>query len=447
MTDTPTAESDGDAQHPTDGPTLRATPGTGLVDEPLTVELTGLEPGRRVTLAAAFADLDERWAGEATFEADADGVVDPAERAPVAGDYDGARPMGLVQAARRRGDGERTAAYDLQLSARADGATLAEATVTRRTRAPGVEQVTLDPAETGLAGELYLPPDGDRSRGPEPGVLLLHGSGGTLPRRKAAMLASRGVAALALQYVGEPEPVPDVLREVPASYFGRAVDWLRGREAVAGGGVGVLGVSRGTEAAVLTAAHCGGVDAVVAYAPSAYCWPGRGEDPAGTPAAWSVDGEPVPTVPHPDGEPPTEETDRGVRPRAVFEECLEYADGAALDAARLPVEGVEADVLLVSGRDDGVWPATEMGEELAARLREADAASVTHLAADDAGHSILLPYHPTTERVADSREGAPDVDLGGTPAGIAAADVESWPAVLDVLGGDRPPGRTTGDRQ
>lgn len=439
MPDTPTHGSTDGSQSPTDAtpadaPTLAATPDPALVDEPLSIALTGLDPGRRVTIDAEFADLDERWASEAAFEADASGVVDLTEHAPLGGDYEGVRPMGLVQFARRVGDSERTPTDDLRLTASADGERLAETTVTRRTRRAGVEQVDLDPGETGLVGELYLPATED----PKSAALLLHGSRGTLPRRKAEMLASRDVVALALRYVGDPDPVPDDLAEVPVSYFRRAVDWLRDHDVVASDVVSVLGVSRGTEAALLTAAHCDGVDAVVAYAPSAYCWPGKGggETPGNTPSAWRVDGDPLSIVPHPGTEVSPERVERGVRPRAVFEACVEHASADGLDAARLPLSDVAADVLLVSGRDDGVWHATEMGEAIAERLRDGDAGEVTHLTYGDAGHSILLPYHPTTERTRDSLDERPDVVLGGTPAGIAAADADSWPAVLAALGAD-----------
>lgn len=423
-----------------DTPTLSAMPDDALVDEPLAITLSSVEAGERVTIEADFEDVDERWTSTATFEADAEGTVDLTERAPVDGDYDGVRPMGLVQFASRVGDAERTAGHVLHLTARVDGEPIAETTVRRRTRAEGVEQTTLDSDETSLAGELYLPPSDE----PRPAALLLHGSGGTLPRRKAEMLASRGVVALALRYVGEPEPVPGALAEVPVSYFEHAVDWLRGHDAVVGDGdgdtdshVGVVGVSRGTEAALLTAAHSDSVNTVVTYAPSAYCWPGMGggEDPEDTPSAWSVDDEPLPIVPHPGMEVSPEQTDRGMRLRAIFETCVEHASADALDAARLPIEEVDAEVLMVSGGDDGIWQATEMGEEVATRLRESDdAGDVTHLTYENAGHSILLPYHPTTERTQNNLEDRPDVVLGGTPAGIATADEESWPAVLDALG-------------
>lgn len=430
MTATPPADGTGN------DPTLTVTPNPAGVTDRLSITLTGLAPDQRVTVEAAFADLGTEWAGEAAFVADGDGRVDLAEHAPVAGAYDGVRPMGLVQFAEHVGDDPadtRTGANvtDLELTARVDGETVAETTVTRRV-APGVERTELDTGTDGLAGDLYVP----ESDGPHPGVLALHGSGGEPAGRKARALAAEGYAVLALRYFGGPAPVPERFAEVPVSYAGDAIDHLTSRGNVADDDVGVVGASRGTELALLTAAERDDVRVVVAYAPSAYAWFGErdGEGDGPPPSAWTVDGDPLPLLPHPgpDGRP--EETERGVRSRRMFEAFVECADEDELTAARLPVEDVAADVLLVSGGDDGVWPADEMAETIRDAMADA-LGSATHRRFADASHSFLLPYHPTTERPVVETDEGPDRVHGGTPAGIAAADRDSWTAALDALAG------------
>jgi len=429
------------ANSPADGtdtaPTLTATPDPADVTDRLSVAVDGLAPGERVTLHASFADLGTEWAAEATFEADGDGRVDLTRDSPVAGDYDGARPMGLVQFAERVvGDDPadtRTGAdaANLELTARVDGDAVAETTVTRRV-APGVARTDLDPERDGVAGRLYVP----ERDSPAPGVLALHGSGGEPAGRKARLLAAEGYAVLALRYFGGPDPVPERFAEVPVSYAERAVDVLRDRDAVADGDVGVLGASRGTELALLTASERDDVGVVVAYAPSAYAWFGErdGASEGPPPSAWTVDGDPLPLLPHPgpDGRP--ERTDRGLRSRPTFEAFVEHASEDDLADARLPVAGVAADVVLVSGGDDGVWPADEMAETVADAMADAPGTATHHRFAD-AGHSMLAPYHPTTERavVETDDDDEPDRVHGGTPAGIADADRGAWSAALDAL--------------
>ena len=77
-----------------------------MVDEPLGIRLTGLEPGQQVTLRASQTDdLARTWRAHATFVADANGQVDVAAQAPVSGTYTEADAMGLIwsmAAGRRR---------------------------------------------------------------------------------------------------------------------------------------------------------------------------------------------------------------------------------------------------------------------------------------------------------------------------------------------------------
>lgn len=417
---------------------LSVEPTDALIDEPLDVAVTGLRPGRRVTVTSQFVESGTQWRCEATFEANEDGVVDLTERAPVGGDYTGVRPMGLVQLATpvegaATDDDEADDEYRLRFTAHADESRIAEAAVTRRACSPSVERVELDPGRDGIVGELYVP----AGAGPHPGIVTLHGSGGEPTVRFAKVLASRGFATLALRYFGGPDPIPDQFAKVPISYVGRAVDWLQRRDAVAATDVGVLGISRGTEAALLTAGRRDDVGVVIAYAPSAYVWPGRGgEDEGPPPSAWTVDGDPLPTPPLPDGEPPHEQTERGLRPRAMFETLVERTSADDLAASALPVEDVDADVLLISGGDDGIWHADEMAETVAERLRSAGAArDVTHLSYDDYGHHAGVSYQPTTERTVMASDEGPDVVYGGTPEGIADAEADAWAAVLDALDG------------
>ena len=78
------------------GPTLTAVPETALVDDPVRIAVTGCEAGQAVVLrAVCFDDDGLRWESRATFEADAEGRVDPGSLAPINGTYEGVEPMGL----------------------------------------------------------------------------------------------------------------------------------------------------------------------------------------------------------------------------------------------------------------------------------------------------------------------------------------------------------------
>ena len=89
--------------------------------------------------------------------------------------------------------------------------------------------------------------------------------------------------------------MPGELREVEVEVVERAIAWLRARTDVAGP-VALMGVSRGSELAVLSASLLDGVDGVVAFAPSGIVWPALGERGPIDALAWTFRGKAVPYV-------------------------------------------------------------------------------------------------------------------------------------------------------
>ncbi|MQT33927.1 acyl-CoA thioesterase/BAAT N-terminal domain-containing protein, partial [Pseudomonas helleri] len=76
---------------------LHITPADGLLDEPRQIVLEGLAAGARVTLTSQTVRGNGLlWRSSATFIANAQGRVDLAQDAPVAGDYAGVSAMGLL---------------------------------------------------------------------------------------------------------------------------------------------------------------------------------------------------------------------------------------------------------------------------------------------------------------------------------------------------------------
>jgi dienelactone hydrolase len=422
-------------------PELVVSPADCLLDEAVAVRLRGFPPRRRVTVRARLPLDGAMWESKAVVRTDAEGRADLDEQAPLAGTYDRPDAMGLVWSAERTGD--RPAARDrvgsdgnVSLSARLGGRTVATATVTRRFASPGVTRRQV-PADD-LVAEVFEPP----GEGPHPGVVLLGGSSGGFPSRRAAsLLASRGFAVLALAYFGVGD-LPRKLVEVPLEYVDRAVAWLANADAVADPPFGVVGWSRGGELALLTGARCDRIGTVVAYVPSSVVFQGNAvtDDPG---SAWAVDGDPYPYVPL--SPPPAfrlragyhwlRRTPLALRP--LFERGLRETPDATLDAATIPVEEIGGPVQFVTGGDDRVWPAPDLATRAMARL---DATEYPHryghLRVPGAGHDIKVPAHPTTER-ATRGMAMPGFRLllamGGTPAGYARADRLAWDRTLDTL--------------
>jgi len=245
-----------------------------------------------------------------------------------------------------------------------------------------------------LVGD-YCVPAGE---GRHPAVLVLGGSGGGVPPASGfpGGLASRGYAVFALAYFGA-EGLPRSLERIPLEYFGTALDWMAAQPSVDPTRIAVLGSSRGAELALLLGAIYPTIRGVVAYMPSNVVWGGCC-DRMGAPS-WTINRRP------------------------------------AVLRSEIPVEQIHGGVLLISGRDDGVWRSTAMGDAIVDRLRRHQFAyPYEHFAYDGAGHAIGRPYTPTTD-LDDVHHPLTGrlMHLGGTPEGTAHAREDAWRQVLTFL--------------
>ncbi|WP_267286713.1 acyl-CoA thioester hydrolase/BAAT C-terminal domain-containing protein [Kitasatospora acidiphila] len=100
------------------------------------------------------------------------------------------------------------------------------------------------------------------------GVLVLAGSSGRIETDRCRLLARTGMTALSIRWFGG-EGQPAGICEIPLETFSTAIDLLRAKGAER---IGVLGVSKGAEAALLLAVHDPRVDAVVALSPTSVVW-------------------------------------------------------------------------------------------------------------------------------------------------------------------------------
>ena len=75
-------------------PRFEISPLRGMVDVPLKIRLTGMQPGDLVTVRSNIAN--GIWTAEASFEVGADGVVYLEEQAPVSGSCSTVDSMGYV---------------------------------------------------------------------------------------------------------------------------------------------------------------------------------------------------------------------------------------------------------------------------------------------------------------------------------------------------------------
>jgi dienelactone hydrolase len=393
--------------------TLEVSPNRVMADESASIRATGLPPNERLTIRAELVDgADVHWTSQADFVADSQGRMDTSKQPAVAGSYLEVSSMGLIWSMMPsssktprylppRGFGVQTIEFQLMRgSAQLASARLEQIPVTE-----GVEQVSLHDGE--LRGMLFLPPGKDR----HPGVLVLGGSEGGMPSRRAAWLASHGFAALALAYFRY-DDLPKELAGIPLEYFGHALNWMANRPQIAPDRIAVMGVSRGAELALQLASMSPAIKAVVAYVPANVRYPACCGFTS-VPYAWTWEG-------------------RGLAFRPVRGGVGQEA--MAMQAA-IKVELTGGPILLISGKQDRVWDSSSMADSIVARLKQFRFAyNVEQLKYPHAGHGagrpeIVPAWLGLTRNPTSGRE----MEMGGTPRGNAESSLDAIPKVIEFL--------------
>lgn len=257
--------------------------------------------------------------------------------------------------------------------------------------------------EGGLQGALLRP----EWRGGA-GVVVLGGSSGRVDVVRAGLFAECGVLAIALRWFGGEGQSPGIC-EIPIEIFSQAIDRLceEGCDRI-----GFVGTSKGAEAALLVASYDLRVDIVIAISPSSVVWAnvGPGKDGFEWPlrSSFTRGGTPFPFVPHPAEALLSVNRVPPVRYLELFQESLRAFPGQ-VSRASIPIELSRAEVVLVVGGDDALWPSAIFAEALSARLKASGKAASLVLR-PGAGHRVLLPGETTPKSILNAHGGTDEDD-------------------------------------
>ena len=232
-----------------------------------------------------------------------------------------------------------------------------------------------------------------------PAVLALAGSVGGLsvPMNDfSRALQAEGYSVLHLSYFRAPGQNPR-LELIPLEYFDTALAWLRRQPEVDGARLGIVGASKGAEAALLVAVRHPELKAVIAALPSSVVWPGivweGTSEKIGS--SWTERGKPLPHLPH-----VPYDARKGGTMADNYAASLKAV--AQHPEAVIPVERISGPLLLVCGELDEISPSCPMSRQIQARLIAHRRAEATLLAYKDAGHrafGVPLPAdHPALAR-------------------------------------------------
>jgi dienelactone hydrolase len=393
---------------------IQVTPAQTMADQTATIVVNGVAPDSQVTIHAELTDGGgHTWAAQADFVADSTGAVDTSKQAPLKGSYRTVSPLGLVWSMRPTEFDVHvySAPHDfapqlIQFHLLQNGKELASAQLTQLAISPDVTQVHVDGV---IHGVLFVP----GAQGKHAAVLVVGGSEGGFPGRKAAWLASHGYVAFALCYF-RCEGAPKNLERIPLEYFGQALAWMMERPEVDPARLAVMGTSRGGELALQLGSMYPPIKAVVAYVPANVRYPSCCEDP--TQPAWTWHGAPIGFI-------------------SMGEVRSTNRNSADTFHAQIAVEGTKGPILMIGAESDGIWPSAEMVRAAANRLRQNHFAHpVVALIYPNAGHRAGLPeISPTWTNGTGHPMAAMSSDFGGSPEGNAESSLDAIPKVLDFL--------------
>ncbi|XP_074643510.1 bile acid-CoA:amino acid N-acyltransferase-like [Tubulanus polymorphus] len=270
---------------------LRVTPDTDLMDTPLTIKADNIKPLENVTLYSEMREGRFKFGAYSYFVTGPDGTLDLTRDPSVGGSYAGVHPNGLLwgmEALPGQRPGIRlmkkdaTTPFDIKLKMFSDHVKfedildnapclipLGSVDIKRWYKSAEVERRVI---RSGRIRGTYFRPVG---AGPFPAVVDMFGTNGGCVEHRAALLASRGIASLALAYFAY-DDLPSEVDHLDMAYFVEAVDWLREQGDVDScHGIGVVGVSKGAEIALMMTEVCSYITAAVAINPFSHSlvWP------------------------------------------------------------------------------------------------------------------------------------------------------------------------------
>ena len=225
----------------------------------------------------------------------------------------------------------------------------------------------------------------------QPAVIVLGGSMGDLKwsEQYASLLSNMGYNTLALSYFSfkGSNHLPRQLTGIDLEYFKEAADWLRSRKENTGDKIGIIGLSKGAELAlILGTQYTDRIKTIIAISPSSYCFEGVYLGKNKGLGSWKLKNEELSFLQYPEKTKFSLFLEPGYLYQ-IHKKAIENATN--LESARIKVENIIAPALLVSGGNDLTWPSSEMCKNMISNNN-----SLHWINYKDAGHIFTIPNIP-----------------------------------------------------
>ena len=243
--------------------------------------------------------------------------------------------------------------------------------------------------ENGFEG-ILLPGNGSKDKV----LIVMSGSNGgmKLTRAFAEFYHKNGIPALALALFATKE-TGEFLDRVPVEYVESAIKWLREQGYKK---IGIDGASKGSEMALIAASMFSDLSCVIARVPSHFVSEGlkgkkKDKGPSGT-SCWSYKGKELAYAPY---------KSRTFDVIGTFLREKEMhiitfnKDKDVIPESIIPIENIKAPILLISSKQDTVWPSYDSAVLMESKLTEIDFEyEHKHVAYENISHAMItdLPF-------------------------------------------------------
>ncbi|XP_046359096.2 bile acid-CoA:amino acid N-acyltransferase-like [Haliotis rufescens] len=414
--------------------TLTVEPLSALVDEPVSIRVSGLQRRQKITLSALLMGEGKEFVSCAHYTADQAGDVDTTVQSSEGGSFCGVEPMGLFWAmvpsakhrkATRLLKKDVTVPYDITISAHLNhvhlqsiqstsnsSGVMATTQVKRWYLGEGVRRVPL--RDERLRGTMFIP----SGVGPFPAVLDIFGGAGGLFEHRAALMASRGFLTLALAYL-QYNGLPRFYEELDYDYFQEAAELLSQHPQASPGGIGVMGTCFGGAVANMLVSFCPKVT-----------------------AATTINGLPFSTL--------RDQDINGERIKgymAIMKKDDKYFTPTfnfTMDNVPiLPIWRQDVQVLSITGEDDRTVSPT-LYRELFKKIPRDKMHNIQGVYYPGAGHIIEPPYAPMCKEHYLDETMETLFLFGGEMKATAEAQEDSWKRILEHFNKNLPRRSTDG---
>ena len=225
-------------------------------------------------------------------------------------------------------------------------------------------------------------------------VILMSGSNGgmSLTEKESEFYAENGIPVLALALFAT-KHTPKYLDRIPVECVENAIKWLKSKGYEK---IGIDGMSKGSEIALFAASMFPEINCVIARVPSHFISEGlivnsKGKVPSGT-SCWSYKGKEILFASY---KVRSFDILKMLKQEKELHIITFNKDKDVAEENLIPVEKIKAPVLLLSSKNDSVWPSYESSLYIENKLQQSDFPyKVKHVAFDAMSHSVTtsLPF-------------------------------------------------------